>query len=201
MSQLGVALVSAGSALAGATVGGIFNLLRGRQESKERQTDRDEERRQRRLDSRRSAYVSFLSKLSDLEDEYQHLHSFQLPDTEDRWEAVAIAALAARNRLFQARIEVEMAGPAVMAAQADRVLQQATILLEEYDEAYPAHKDRSDTATFYDLVPGMGRVINRLNVQRDRFIGAARVQLDGDVNEIPAEIMREHLGSLGDFDN
>ncbi|MET7788131.1 hypothetical protein ABZS93_16185 [Streptomyces sp900116325] len=200
MSQVGVALVSAGSALTGATIGGLFSLLKGRQEARERQADRDEQRRQRRLDSRRTTYVAFLRELSNTQDEYNKLHEFRLPASEEDWQVAATDALSARERLFQAWVEVGMVGPAVMAAQAERVVSQATTLLEEYVDAYEEHKGSSEEACLYDLVPGMSRVVNRLNVQRDRFLGAARVQLDGEVNEVPAEVLRQYIGSLGDFD-
>jgi hypothetical protein len=200
MAQLGVALVSAGSALAGATIGGLFTLLKGRQEARERQADREEQQRQRRLDSRRTAYIAFLKALSDAEDECHALYEFKVPGTLEAFEGAERPVIAAFNQLFQAKLEVEMAGPAVMAAQAERVLEQVMAIIEEYEGCFESHKDHAESAELIALVPGHGRLANRLNVQRDRFIGAARIQLGGDVNEVAPGVLRNYLGSLADLD-
>jgi hypothetical protein len=198
MSQLGVALVSAGSALTGATIGGMFTLLKGRQEARERQADREEQRRQRRLDSRRTAYVAFLMALSEVEDSYRGLYEFQVPATVDAYDTAERPTVSAFNRLFQAVLEVDMVGPAVMAAQAERVLDQARTVIEEYAGCFESHAARDQEASLISLMDNQGRLINRLAVQRDRFIKAARVQLGGDTNEVPPEILRSYIGSLAD---
>ncbi|MFJ2301486.1 hypothetical protein [Streptomyces sp. NPDC087787] len=207
MSQLGVALVSAGSALSGATIAGLFTLLKGRQESRERSADREEQRRQRRLDARRTAYMAFLKEFSLTTDACQRMLDTNAPAETETWETIGSGVADSFGRLFQAKLEVEMVGPPVMAAQAERVLEQVTTLIEECEEAY-AQYDRyvrergdADPVPLHELVEYTPRLVNRLNVQRDRFVGAARVQLDGDVNEVPTEVLSGYLGALGAFGN
>ncbi|MFD4563725.1 hypothetical protein ACFWOX_04720 [Streptomyces sp. NPDC058467] len=198
MAQLGVALVSAGSALTGAVIGGVFTLLKGRQEVKERIADRQEQRRQQRLNARRTAYVDFLKEVSQAEDELAKLYEFQVPGEPGAWDSVGNQAVYAYNRLFQAQLEVEMVGPRVMAAQAERVLERVHAIMAKCDDIYEEHKERVEPAAVGELLGGMfGSMRNRLSVQRDRFVGAARVQLGGEVNEVPAEVLRNYLGSLG----
>ncbi|MGV9341246.1 hypothetical protein [Streptomyces sp. NPDC003688] len=200
MTQLGVALVSAGSALAGATVAGVFTLLKGRQEARERQADREEQRRHRRLDNRRDAYIGFLRAFGEAEDELHKLYEFKVPAALQDFEAAERSVVRAFNDFFQAKLGVEVAGPPVMAAQAQRVLDQLSVIIEEYEECFEANKDRPDESQLISLMPYHGRLANRLNVQRDRFTGAARVQLGGEVNEVPPEVLRGYIGSLASMD-
>ncbi|QDO02197.1 hypothetical protein FNV65_43800 [Streptomyces sp. S1A1-8] len=168
MSQLGVALVSAGSALTGATIGGLFTLLKGRQEARERQADREEQRRQQRLDNRRTAYVAFLKALSEAEDKLHLLYEFKVPETLENFEVVERPVITAFNQLLQAKLEVEMVGPAVMAAQAERVLERVMTIIEEYEGAFEHNKDRPDPSELIALVPGQGRLSNRLSLDSPR---------------------------------
>ncbi|MDP5310358.1 hypothetical protein [Streptomyces poriferorum] len=196
MTQLGVAIVTASSALAGATVGGLFTLLKGRQEAGERQADRDEQQRHRRLEARRDAYIGFLKAFGDAEDELHLLYEFRVPASMAIFEDAQRPVIKGFNNLFQAKLGVEMAGPAVMAAQAQRVLDQLYSIIEEYEGCFKENKDRADATSLIDLVPGHSRLANRLNIQRDRFTGAARVQLGGDVDEVPREVLRNYVGDL-----
>ncbi|MFI5977951.1 hypothetical protein [Streptomyces sp. NPDC051452] len=203
MSQLGVALVSAGSALSGATIAGLFTLLKGRQESRERVADREEQRRHRRLDARRTAYVTFLKEVSLTADACQRMLDVVVPEETETWQTIGSGVADSFGRLFHAKLEVEMVGPPVMAAQAERVLEQTTTLVEECEEAYERHgsyvreSGNTDPVLIRELVEYTPRLVNRLNVQRDRFVRAARVQLDGDVNEVPAEVLGSYIGALG----
>ncbi|MFF3998498.1 hypothetical protein ACFYX8_34975 [Streptomyces cyaneofuscatus] len=200
MTQLGVAIVTASSALAGATVGGLFTLLKGRQEARERQADRDEQHRQRRFDSRRDAYIGFLTAFGNAEDELPKLYEFKVPASLEAFEREEASVVQAFNALFQAKLGVEIAGPPVMAAQAQRVLDQLYGIIEEYEGCFEANKDRPEASALIGLVPGHSRLANRLSVQRDRFTGAARVQLGGDVNEVPQEVLRGYVGDLANLE-
>jgi len=183
MSQLWVALVSAGSALAGATVGGVFSLLKGRQEARERQADRDEQRQYRRLDARRDAYIGFLKAFGEAEDALPELYQFKVPADQASFETVEMPVVESFNDLFQAKLHVDMAGTPAMTEQAQRVLDQLMTLIETYEECFLANKDHPEETRLIDLVTSQGRLANRLNVQRDRFTDAARLQLGGEVDD------------------
>lgn len=122
MAELWSALVGAGAVIAGAALAGGFTLLKGRQESADKERDRLEQRVTRQREIRRDAYLTLINRAEAVDDLQRSLLS-----ASSTREEVMLELDTASTRLRQSLLVVRMEGPA-------EVAQVAQGLVEKYSE-------------------------------------------------------------------
>ncbi|WP_433397053.1 hypothetical protein [Streptomyces sp. CA-146814] len=181
MADRWIALVGAGSALAGVAVTGAFTLLKGRQEAREKRRDRAEGRRILHREARRGAYLEVLRAAHEF-DEYM----------DDVWKGLPVGlpndpprppwreAEAAVKRLREAAVKVSIEGTAEVAASAH------DLWISNYDALHDANRISGENAgnsteRLFMLADANGSTSEPIRVEaRNHFIAAARAALGGD---------------------
>ncbi|WP_143080562.1 hypothetical protein [Actinacidiphila rubida] len=131
MSDILSTLLGAGAVVAGAGLAGGFTLLKGRQESADKERERLEQRVARHREIRRDAYVDFLSKIHLMD-----LAQREVNRTENRnlSESALLSLASAERSLYQSLLVVRMEGPTEVAEAARalvRAFRQLNGLLED----------------------------------------------------------------------
>ncbi|MGW3586241.1 hypothetical protein ACWDM8_33520 [Streptomyces rubiginosohelvolus] len=181
MADRWIALVGAGSALAGVGVTGAFTLLKGRQETREKQRDRIEGRQMLHREARRDAYLEVVRASHEFDEYMDDVWlglAVGLPDDPPRppWDD----AEAAVKRLREAAAKVSIEGTSEVAEAAH------DLWVSNYDALHDANRLSGENAgnttdRLFVLADANGSTTESVRIAaRGRFIAAARAALGGD---------------------
>ncbi|MFE5682685.1 hypothetical protein [Streptomyces sp. NPDC056512] len=132
MAEQGIALIGAGSALAGVLVTGVFTLLKGRQDRLDKQMDRDEQRRNMHREARKGAYASLLAAYYEVERKMGEVAKVRSGVASEPVALELPIAEAAIVAIGEAASAVALEGPVDVAAEAQRLYRACFNLLAAY---------------------------------------------------------------------
>lgn len=134
MTEPFIALVGAGSALAGVLVTSSFTLLKGRQERRDKQMDRDEQRQIMHREARRGAYAAFITAFHEADRKLNEVARTRSGGSDEPVAHELPAAEMAIIALQEAGSAVSLEGPLAVATEARRVTRACFDLLATYAE-------------------------------------------------------------------
>jgi hypothetical protein len=177
------ALIAAASVLGGVMLTSTFNMLKGRQERKDKEAEREEQRRILHRSARKEAYAALLTSYAEADvalDEFGLLRPSAHPAT-----GLAPEVVRAKNAVLAFRSAVAavvLEGPAEVGNAARNLQSSCGICLTVRLIAVNDHPN-SDMPVAQLMTPNVPGVVNQDQMRQERhdaFVAAAREALGGD---------------------
>lgn len=181
MAEQSIALIGAGSALAGVLVTGVFALLQGRQNRLDKQMDRDEQRRLLHRQARKDAYAALLVAYHEVERSLEAVSKSRSIAPGAAVPPLFYTAESAVVALWEAGSAVSLEGPSEAAAAVKRLHDASVKYLGALAElAMEAEADDSDSPLWARESPARSATKAEFKQAYRSFVETARVVLGGN---------------------
>ncbi|MFC9248064.1 hypothetical protein ACFT7S_29790 [Streptomyces sp. NPDC057136] len=160
----------------------MLGLLKGRHEAKDKERDRLEGRRAKRIETRHAAYTVFMAQSRTALVKLTAALTVPVSAPEDEWHDAITDARNAAEEMYDGYVDLALAGPESFAKEAERLWQRAIRAADQVETLWsrrdPEESGATVTSLFVDEDPDR---LFELVEQQKKVIGLARVQLGGDV--------------------
>ncbi|KOG81227.1 MULTISPECIES: hypothetical protein [Streptomyces] len=161
---------------------GVLGLMKGRQDAADKERDRLEGRRARRIETRHTAYTAFIAQSRSAALALSAATEVKVSAADETWNDAITEALNASEEMYHGYVELALAGPPPLAQEAELLWLRAIRAANQVETLWSRRDPTDQVATVASLLGDedpdrMGDFIQ----QQKKLIELAREQLGGDV--------------------